>query len=122
MKFPEKFNIIEDNNYIYSRFTFHTITKEQETKTLINSYNNLKEGGLIFIEVRSIKDDMFKKSIKISSTEGKTNHYRRFIIYDLFIKKIEQTGFKIIESIEAQNLAIYKNENPYIIRVIAQKL
>jgi cyclopropane fatty-acyl-phospholipid synthase-like methyltransferase len=109
-------------DYIYSRFTIHSITEEQETETLSNSYRNLKHGGLFFVEVRSIKDEMYNKSQKISLTEGKTDHYRRFIIYDKFIQKIKNTGFKILYSVESQGLAKYKTEDPFVIRVIAKKI
>lgn len=108
-------------DYIYSRFTIHTISEEQELLTLKNSYENLKENGILLIEARSIKDEMFKKSKKISETEGETDHYRRFLVYEKFIDKIRNQGFDIIESTEAQGLAVYKNENPFIIRVIAIK-
>ncbi len=108
-------------DYIYSRFTIHAITEEQETLTLENSYKNLKAGGLILIEARSIKDEMFTKSTKLSENEGETDHYRRFLVFDKFTEKIKRAGFEIIEAIEAQGLAKYKDEDPFIIRVIAKK-
>ena len=108
-------------DYIYSRFTIHVITEEQETLTLENCYKNLKKNGLLFIEVRSIKDEMFAKSNKISSTEGKTDHYRRFAVFDKLIEKITMCGFEIVEATESCGLAIYKDEDPCIIRIIAKK-
>ena len=108
-------------DYIYSRFTFHAITEDQENSTLQNSFINLKHGGIIFIEARSIKDEMFKASKKISSNEGETDHYRRFIVFDDFINKIKQSGFEIIESVEQSGLAAYKDDDPVVIRVIAKK-
>lgn len=114
--------INKDNyDYIYSRFTIHAISEEQETSTLENSYKNLKEGGLIFIEARSVKDDMFAKSSKLSDTEGETDHYRRFLIYENFLEKVKSTGFEIVESIEAQGLAKHNDEDPFIVRVVAKK-
>ena len=108
-------------DFIYSRFTIHTISEEQETMTLENSFKNLKKGGLLFIEARSIKDDMFAKSSKISETEGETDHYRRFLIYDKFLEKIKNIGFEIIESVEAQGLAKHNDEDPFVVRVVAKK-
>lgn len=108
-------------DFIYSRFTIHTISNEQETSTLENSYKNLKNGGMLFIEARSVKDDMFAKSSKISETEGETDHYRRFLIYENFLENVKSAGFEIVESIEAQGLAKHNDEDPYIVRVIAKK-
>lgn len=76
---------------------------------------------MLFIEARSVKDDMFAKSSKISETEGETDHYRRFLIYENFLENVKSAGFEIVESIEAQGLAKHNDEDPYIVRVIAKK-
>lgn len=39
---------------IYSRFTLHSVKEEGATRTLQWSYDNLKEDGYLFIEVRSV--------------------------------------------------------------------
>lgn len=107
---------------VYSRFTLHSISEEQEQCTIKNSYRNLKDGGLLLIEARSIKDEMYSISEKISMHEGITDHYRRFINLDVISKNIEENKFKIIFSVEAQDLAKYKDENPYVIRIVAKKI
>ena len=112
----------ENYDFVYSRFTIHTISEDQEQSTLENSYKNLKNGGLLFIEARSVKDDMFAKSTKISETEGETDHYRRFLIYDKFLENVKSAGFEIVESLEAQGLAKHNDEDPFIVRVIAKKV
>ena len=112
----------ENYDFVYSRFTIHTISEDQEQSTLENSYKNLKNGGLLFIEARSVKDDMFAKSHKISETEGETDHYRRFLIYDKFLENVNSAGFEIVESVEAQGLAKHNDEDPFIVRVIAKKV
>lgn len=106
---------------VYSRFTMHTISYEQELLTIKNSFYNLKTGGLFLIEARSDKDELYQQSKKLSNTEGITDHYRRFINFEKILKNLEISGFNIIFSTEQQNLAKYKNENPYIIRIVAQK-
>jgi len=108
-------------DYIYSRFTLHAITEEQETSTLENSYKNLKHDGLLFIEARSIKDNMFQNSKKLSSNEGETDHYRRFIVFEELKNKMKKTGFEILEAIESDGLAKYKDDDPVVIRIIAKK-
>lgn len=116
-----KISKVETYDFVYSRFTIHSINDEQEKDTLKNTFKNLKPDGLFLIEARSTKDDMFQKSIKISEYEGETDHYRRFVNYTEFLERLHENGFKIIHSQESQNLAIYKDENPWIIRIVAQK-
>lgn len=106
---------------VYSRFTIHSISSDDETLTFKNTYKNLKKDGLFLMEVRSIKDEMFITSDKLSDNEGTTDHYRRFINYKEVKQKLEGMNFKIIFSIESTGLAPHKEEDPMIIRIIAKK-
>ncbi|MDR0423152.1 MAG: methyltransferase domain-containing protein [Rickettsiales bacterium] len=114
---------IKDNfDYIYSRFTLHSITEEQENNVLKWVDKHLNKDGLFFIEARSIKDDKFKEGEQISKNENITdNHYRRYMNMDSFIKKIEEYGFKVEYSIEDIGLAIHGKENPVVARLIIKK-
>ena len=107
-------------DYIYSRFTFHSIDEKNEDKTLkwISQYLN---DGMLFVEARSINDAMYLEGKRISENENFTNHYRRYITLDTFIQKLKSLGFEILYKKEDNNLAKYKNDNPYVIRVIAAK-
>lgn len=111
-----------DFDYVYSRFTFHSINEAKEDRTLDWIQNNLVEGGYFLLEARSINDPMFKQGKTLSQTENFTNHYRRYMVLDNFIKKLESRAFEIIFQIEDNNLAVYKDDNPYVIRIIAKKL
>lgn len=122
-------NLIESSNdminntkfdYIYSRFTFHSITLEQEDNTLSWICENLDD-GLFFLEARSLNDPMFKKGEALSDTENFTTHYRRYMDLDKFTSKLEDLGFEILYKIEDKDLAPYKDDNPYVIRIIAKK-
>lgn len=108
-------------SYLYSRFTLHAITQKEEDNVLKWSYDNLKEKGLFFIEVRSIKDELYGKGTQINDNAFVTDHYRRFSHYDTLVKKLTQLGFKIEYSIEDNGLATYKEEDPIVIRIIAKK-
>lgn len=114
-KSRQKFDVI------YSRFTIHSISEEQEVDTIKNSYKNLIDGGVLLIEARSMKDDMFSKSEKLSNHEGVTDHYRRFIDLEIISNNLRKNNFEIMFSIESRGLAIYKDEDPYIIRIAAKK-
>jgi cyclopropane fatty-acyl-phospholipid synthase-like methyltransferase len=107
-------------DYIYSRFTFHSINEEKENRTLEWIANHL-DGGLFLLEARSLNDPMFKKGEALSETENFTTHYRRYMDLNKFIAKLEDLGFEILFKIEDKDLAPYKDDNPYVIRIIAKK-
>ena len=62
---------------------------------------------------------MFQKGEKISDNENVTTHYRRYL--NLEDNKIEKCGLKIIYQLESQGLAVYKDDDPMLIRIVAQK-
>lgn len=109
-----------DFDYIYSRFTFHSINEAKEDRTLSWISDNL-EGGLFLLEARSLNDPMFKKGDTLSDSENFTDHYRRYMDLDKFTGKLESLGFEILFKIEDKDLAPYKDDNPYVIRIIARK-
>ena len=111
-----------DFDYIYSRFTFHSINEAKEDRTLDWIENNLDKGGCFLLEARSLNDPMFQQGKSLSDTENYTTHYRRYMDLDKIIEKLESRNFEIIYNIEDNNLAVYKDDNPYVIRIIAKKL
>lgn len=109
-------------DYVYSRFTIHSISEEQEDILLDKVYNILKEKGMFFIEVRSVKDDIYGLGKKVGKNTYMYNkHTRRFIVLEELIKKLKSVGFEIIIANESKNYAVYKNENPIVIRIIVKK-
>ena len=74
----------------------------------------------LFIETRSIKDDLCGVGKKIGKNEFVTDHYRRFINKKDLIKKL-QKNFKIIYLKESKGFSKFKKEDPCLIRVIAVK-
>ena len=111
-----------DFDYIYSRFTFHSINEAKEDNTLDWIEDNLNKGGCFLLEARSLNDPMFKQGKSLSDTENFTTHYRRYMDLDKIIEKLESRNFEIVYKIEDNNLAVYKDDNPYVIRIIAKKL
>jgi ubiquinone/menaquinone biosynthesis C-methylase UbiE len=110
-------------DYVYSRFTIHAVTDMQEDELLDKVYKILKPDGIFFIEARSIKDDLFGKGQMVEKNAYIYNqHYRRFIDIDNLIMKLKKRGFAIYDSTQGKNLAVYKDENPAVIRVIAKKV
>lgn len=107
---------------IYSRFTFHAISEKQENQVLQWIRENLRSGGLFFLEVRSIKDKLFEEGLPVFDEVNAriTTHYRRFSDFGIIKQKIIDLGFTIVFSIEDNNLAIHGDENPIIIRIIGK--
>ena len=106
---------------IYSRFVIHTMPLNEEIEMLKISYKLLKNNGRFFIECRSINDPLSQKGEKLSQTERIDGHYRRFIILEEFKQRLVHIGFKVIETIESNDLAKLGEEDPVVIRVSAIK-
>lgn len=49
------------------------------------------------------------------------SHYRRFLKIEDLVDDLKRGGFNIIFANESDSYAVYKDERPYVIRIIAQK-
>lgn len=107
---------VKKNFIIYSRFSWHTINYYDEKKFL-NNLKKQKKLKYIFIETRTIKDDLYGKGKKVGRNEYILTHYRRFIDPKELLKKLS-TFSKIIYFKESRNFAKYKKENPSVLRCI----
>jgi len=118
----EDYSQYEKIDVFYSRFTIHSITKVDEELLLPNVYNALSSNGLFCIEVRTIKDPLYGVGESCGENTFITdNHQRRFINSRVFRKQVLDLGFKELYFIEKDNLSIYKNDNPVLMRIILQK-
>jgi tellurite methyltransferase len=106
----------------YSRFTIHSITKSDEEALLSNVYSALKDGGLFCIEVRTTKDPLCGVGQDCGDNTFMTDgHRRRFIDSVEFRNRVVGMGFKELYFIEKDNLSVYKNDNPVLMRIILKK-
>jgi adenylylsulfate kinase-like enzyme/SAM-dependent methyltransferase len=112
---PRRFDVV------YSRFSLHAMTREEENSALADSHALLAAGGLLCIECRSINDRLAREGEVISPTERIAGHYRRFIVLPELTERIESLGMEIVEQIESQGLAVHADEDPVVIRVLARK-
>jgi methylase of polypeptide subunit release factors len=98
----------------YSRFVIHSIDERQEKLFMLGLRGLMAPRDRIFFEFRSQEDQSTKKIFE--------NHYRRYIDTDVFIKNlVEIVGVEIQYSITGRGMALYKDEDPIVSRVIAQK-
>lgn len=111
------------HDYCYSRFTLHAITEDQQQRALKNAWSTLVAGGMFFIEVRSVRDDIYGKGECVGKHAYIFNsHFRRFIDKEELIFALKQIGFEILYEAEGRGFAPYKDEDPVIIRIVAKKV
>ena len=106
----------------YSRFTIHSITKQEEQEVLRKVYNALDAGGLFLVEARTTKDPKFGLGKHISDTTYYYDgHARRFIDPQLITRELLELGFKLKYFEEDKNLSVYRDDNPYLLRIVLEK-
>lgn len=105
----------------YSRFTLHAINGVDEDVLLAKVFRYLKNGGIFCVEVRTMKDPLYGKGVYCGDNAYRTDHYRRFVDADIFLKKVLSLGFKLLYFTEENNLSIYGSDNPVLMRIIVKK-
>ncbi len=106
---------------VYARFVIHAMPEAEEVALLSHAYALLGEGGLLALECRSVKDPMFLQGEVISPTERIHGHYRRFIVREELVERVGAAGFATEEVTESNGLAVFGDEDPVVIRVLARK-
>ena len=111
-----------DIDVFYSRFTLHSIT-EEECKLIIDKVSNYfnNKSGIFAIEARTTKDKLCGVGKCVGKNSYVTDHYRRFIDSREFLKRVLNKGFEVLFFIEKDNLSIYKDDNPVLLRTILKK-
>lgn len=98
---------------VYSRFFLHSIDENSE-KILFNWLGKLPAETMFCLECRSDKD------IELPKHFGNT-HYRRGINLENLVFSLKNIGYDIIFFTESNGLALYKDEDPIVIRLISRK-
>lgn len=111
-------------NAIYSRFTLHSVSSEGQKRALGWSARNLVPGGLLCIETRGQKNELFQRGDPVEGEQDAyvyEDHYRRFVKFEDFVRQIAATGFKLLEASEETGYAPYKDTDYHFIRIVAKK-
>jgi hypothetical protein len=117
-------NILFD--IIYMRWFLHALPYHISKDIFINAIHNLKQGGLISIEVRSINDNELKKNSVYNETDKSftTTHKRWLYSIDMCKELASSNGCYILYCEE--NYFSHNNNtetsNPLLIRFICKKL
>ena len=107
---------------IYSRFTLHSIREEEEQNVLRWCYDHVSPEGLFFIEARSVNDPKLAAGERISENENIFDgHYRRYFNLEAFKQRLKATGFSILYAEEKTGFAPFGDEDPPVVRVVAQR-
>lgn len=97
----------------YSRFVMHSLDAEQELKFLNILSENMQMNEYVYFEFRSKEDSELKKHYG--------GHFRRYIDTDVFIQLLSERGFAIDYLITGKGMAKFREEDPYVSRIIARK-
>lgn len=106
---------------VYSRFSLHAMTRAEEERAIAAAHDLLSPGGMFCIECRSINDPLARAGDVLSPDERIAGHYRRFIVLAELLDKLQKQGFEILEQVESKGLAVFGDEDPVVIRVLAAK-
>lgn len=107
-------------NIFYARFVFHALTEKEEDNVLRTLSMNLKPKSFIALECRTILDPLSKRGVRISKNERVFGHYRRFINESELIRKIKDKGWKINYLESGFDLAAKGDDNPHVLRLVAE--
>lgn len=106
-------------DYVYGRFFLHAINEDEQNYFFLNCKKILKKNGFIYLEFRTIKDNLFNKGKKISKYERITDHYRRFINTKVLINQIKHKyNFKICYLKSSYKFAVFGDQKPHVCRII----
>ncbi len=116
-----KFAEVKDFDYVYSRFTLHSVSSADEENTFEWVSEGLSKNGLFFIEVRSTNDELYGVGEQIGEHEFISDHYRRFVVMDEMIANAKKHNLVPIYALQSKGLAPHKQFDPEVIRLILGK-
>ncbi len=108
------FKLVKGKLLVYSRFFLHSIDEESQTILLDFLSQTMKKEDVLALEFRTKEDEIIDKVFG--------NHYRRYIDSDMLVKELAyRYDFEIEYHYKGQGLSIFKEEDPYLARIIAVK-
>ncbi len=109
----ERFGYDMEFDYVYCRFVLHAVPEYIEDYILSNVRKVLKRQGKLFVETRSDKGNI---------KSGVNHHYRRLINFESLKQKLLNLNFRFLMLEESKGLSVYNQEDPMLIRIIADKM
>jgi tellurite methyltransferase len=119
-------NLPTDKKYdfVYSRFTLHSISSADQSKVLNWISRVLLDHGYFLLEARGKKNELYRKGIQVDNEKDAfilDNHYRRFLDLQDTCIALKSIGFKIIQAIEDKGFSPINEDDETFVRIIARK-
>jgi len=106
----------DKNLVIYSRFSLHSIGY-QDAENLFNNLQSINGSWTLLLEARTIFDTLYGEGDEVGLHEFQTDHYRRFIDPQVFLKNTaEKFNVKYFEI--NSGFAPFGNQDPVIMRSV----
>ena len=114
-KIREVVGIHEKSNFVaYARFLLHSIDAHQEENFFAGIASTVPEAHLVCLEYRTIEDQKIPKVF--------SGHSRRYINHSQLVEDVTKSGYEVLFQGSGVNLAPYRDENPFVGRLIAKKI
>ena len=111
----DDFDIQAERIVIYSRFSLHSVTRSAANRLFHNIEKITKKPWVFLIEARTIFDPLYGQGLNVGPHEYQTDHYRRFIDPNDFLKDI--TSRWSLQYYELNTgFAPYLGEDPKVLR------
>lgn len=110
----------DPHDVVYSRFTLHTVDAPTASHALRWAHRNLRPGGSLLIEARTVKDVLHG----MGEPAGRDayihdGHYRRFVRTEELAAELEGLGFTVDELAEGNGMATFGTDDPVVVRAVA---
>ncbi|MFF2092624.1 class I SAM-dependent methyltransferase [Paenibacillus sp. NPDC058174] len=111
----ERANALNKRLVVYMRFLLHSINEPTQSILLSTLSSVCRSGDCIAAEFRTIEDQMLDKVYN--------DHYRRFVDSENLLEQLtHEYKFKEVYSIKGKGLSPFQNEDPYLSRIIVEKI
>ncbi|MBP3690887.1 MAG: hypothetical protein J6I74_06130, partial [Schwartzia sp.] len=95
-------------------------TEQQEDELFQNLVDALKKDGKLFIDARTIRDDLYGKGEKVAPNAFfYDGHFRRFIDPQLLKAKMQARGYNVLDLQEGRGFSKTSDSDPVLMRLIA---
>jgi len=111
----------EKNDVYYLRFFLHAIKEEEAERVLENLSKIMGKNSLIFIETRSSKGFSQEQKIETHFASPIGEKHYRMLYSGEYLKEKYGKKFNILFSEERQGLAVFKDEDPFVVRLIMKR-
>jgi hypothetical protein len=110
--------------HVYSRFTLHSITQEQQDSLLAWLAPSIAAGGYFHVEFRGLGNDLHGLGEPVDGQAGAyiyEDHYRRFICREALASELERLGLEVLHSVEDKGFSPFNGTDEVFARITARK-